>query len=114
MSILPPQETTRAKVARKMTSAGRNEMYRVLPMLVIVIVVLVPSNSGYVVLYDVCGVLVATALGSHILRRLAFPYLNLESYARRALDSPIAAALVFLAVTILTATFVIAGIMLMK
>ena len=50
-------------------------------------------------------VLFITAL-SHVLRRVLFPQIDLQAYARKALENPMSAALVFAAVVCLIGTLI--------
>lgn len=55
------------------------------------------------------GLLVFHAVFSHLLRRILFPYLNLRDYAKVALESPLAAAIVFSSICGLLAVFIVVG-----
>jgi hypothetical protein len=44
---------------------------------------------------------IATALITHITRRILFPYIDLKVYARKALETPMASAVVFLGICLI-------------
>lgn len=51
---------------------------------------------------------------SHIVRRILFPSVDLKLFSRESLRSPISAAIVFLGVCIVLATFVVVNVMLLS
>lgn len=60
------------------------------------------------------AVMIALAAVSHIVRKVYFPYVDLAEYAKASLDSPLAAAIVFLSVSMVLCTIIIATTMWLK
>lgn len=60
------------------------------------------------------AVMIALAAVSHIVRKVYFPYVDLEANAKASLDSPLAAAIVFLAVSMVLCTIIFATTMWLK
>jgi len=60
------------------------------------------------------GAVVAIAFLSHVTRRVLFTRLDMIVFARKALEQPIAAALVFLGVCFVLSSLILAQVMLMS
>lgn len=51
---------------------------------------------------------------SHIVRRILFPFVDLQEFAKAALSHPTAAAVVFLGICIVLSTFIVVNVMLLS
>lgn len=61
-------------------------------------------------LYSMCGMLVIAGL-SHWVRKVALPYTDMEEFAEIAKREPLAAALVFLSISLLLCTLIIGTVL---
>lgn len=61
------------------------------------------------IVFYVAGFAVATALITHITRRILFPYVELKAYALKALETPSSAGMVFLGMSIIIAVTIFAS-----
>lgn len=62
---------------------------------------LIPMWDASQVVFYFIGVVSLIALFSHVARRVFFPYVDVERYAAKALEDPIAASLIFMSITLL-------------
>lgn len=83
------------------------ELVRAIPLLGIAGLILIPDNGSMVVLYALGITLLVTAC-SHIIRKVLFPYIDMQVFAEKSLESPTAAAIVFSAVSFLLAVIILA------
>lgn len=60
------------------------------------------------------SIVLAIAGISHIVRRILFPNIDLQEFAREALNHPLASAIVFLGVCIILSTFIVVNVMLLS
>lgn len=67
---------------------------------------LIPMWDASQVVFYFIGAISLVALYSHIARKLFFPYIDLEEFADRAKEQPVASAIVFAAVTALLCTII--------
>lgn len=75
--------------------------------------VLVPDAGSHVVLFAL-GITILVSAVSHVIRKILFPYLDLETVATRAIDTPVGAGMVFMGVTIILSTIIMSTCMLLK
>ena len=80
-----------------MESRIRRELQRIIPLLAVMGLILIPDSSLPIMIF-VIGASVMVAGMSHLLRKILFPYLNLESLIRKAEENSIAAAIIFCAI----------------
>ena len=86
---------------------------RLIPLIAIAGFTVVPDNSRGVVFFSI-GILVIMAALSHLLRKILFPYADLQLAWTKAHGTPLGAAIVFASISgIITAT-ILGGIMLLK
>lgn len=88
------------------------DFYQALPLLVVAGLILVPDSGSMVVLYAI-GISVLVSSVSHLIRKILFPYLDLEVYAKAALESPIGAAVVFASIVLILAVIIISTCLLL-
>lgn len=60
------------------------------------------------------SVVVVVAAVSHVVRRVLFPKIHMMEFANKAKENPIAAAIVYLGVCIVLATFVVVNVNLLR
>lgn len=65
---------------------------------------LIPMWDASQVVFYFIGAISMIALYSHIARKLFFPYVDMEMFAEKAREEPVAAAIVFASITILLCT----------
>ena len=84
----------------------RRDLWRMVPLLLLGFVLLIPGER-YKAFGWVISVICVMAILSHIMRRIFWPYIDLEQYAKAAInDKNLAAAIVFASVSIfVTAAF---------
>lgn len=73
-----------------------------------------PDFSNLQIIAVVAGFILAMALLSHIARIFFFPYVDLRSYAMKALEEPMSAAVVFASVTALISVLLFVAAMFFK
>ena len=79
---------------------GVYELFRIFAMLALVVACFAPDWAALRTMTFIAGVFFAITLISHITRKYAlFPYLDLKEYAAKALEEPLAAAVVFASVS---------------
>lgn len=71
------------------------EFFRTIPLILLATLMFWPDFSTLKVVQYVFGFLFVIALISHTIRKALFPYIDLREYARKSLETPISAALVF-------------------
>lgn len=76
----------------------KHEYVRILPLLGIAFLLLFNSGGGSGVILLNIGIVAAIVAVSHLIRRILFPYLELEKYSVLAMGNPIAASIVFFSV----------------
>lgn len=86
---------------------------RLVPLLAIVGFLVIPDNSRSVVFFSL-GILVLFTGLSHLLRKVLFPYIDMQQAWRRANDTPLGASIVFASISLIIATTIIGGILLLK
>lgn len=86
---------------------------RLIPLLAIVGFLVIPDTSRSVVFFSL-GILVLFTGLSHLLRKLLFPYVNLEDAWNKANDTPLGAAIVFASASFIIAICILSGILLLK
>lgn len=82
------------------------ELYRALPLFAIAGLILVPDSGSMVVLYAI-GISILVSSVSHIIRKVLFPYLDLEVFANKAAESPVGAAIVFMSISVILAVIIL-------
>lgn len=60
------------------------------------------------------SVVIVVAAVSHVVRRVLFPKIHMMEFANKAKENPIAAAIVYLGVCIVIATFVVVNVNLLR
>ena len=60
------------------------------------------------------SVVIVVAAVSHVVRRVLFPKIHMMEFANKAKENPIAAAIVYLGVCIVLATFVVVNVNLLR
>lgn len=105
---VPPSYERRSSDKPGHSHRIKMESVRVLIFAGVSMLALIPMWDASQVVFYFMGVMSLVALMSHLFRRLYFPYVEMGKYARKALETPIAAAIVFLAVTLLMCTIIIA------
>lgn len=98
---------------RLFLSKHKRELLRVGVVTGAGLAILLPDSSSQVVLYAVGISLILTAL-SHILRKVLFPYLDLEIIAKKASEVPLGASIVFASVCFLLSTLISVFISLLR
>lgn len=88
------------------------ELYRSLPLFVVAGFILVPDAGSMVVLYAI-GISILVSSVSHIIRKVLFPYLDLEVFANKAAESPLGAAIVFFSITMILAVIIVSTCLLL-
>lgn len=78
-----------------------NESMRWVVLGAVSLLALIPMWDASQVVFYFIGVVSLIALFSHITRRVFFPYVDVEQYAKKALEEPLSAAIVFLSITLL-------------
>lgn len=81
------------------------DIYQALPLLAIAGLILVPDSGSMVVLYAL-GISLLVSSVSHIVRKVLFPYVNLQAFTDKALESPVGAAIVFFSVVMILAVII--------
>lgn len=84
------------------------ELVRLLPIAGVAGLILVPDSSSSVVLFSI-GITLALVGLSHIIRKLLFPYIDMEVFAKKALESPAGAATVFASITVVMGVIIYAS-----
>lgn len=85
------------------------EFFRTLPLVVLATFMFWPDFSTLKVVQYVFGFLFVIALISHTIRKVLFPYIDLREYARKALETPVSASLVFVGFCAILCTLMIVG-----
>lgn len=75
------------------------EFIRLTPLIGLAGIVLVPDVGGLSVVLYMLGILLLVAATSHLVRKVLFPYMDLELYVRKALEDSKGAGMVFLGVS---------------
>jgi uncharacterized membrane protein len=75
----------------------KRELFRSIPLAIVGLGILIPDSSSSVVLFAV-GISIVLVLVSHVLRKLLFPYLDMEELVNKAKETPAGAAMVFIAI----------------
>jgi hypothetical protein len=88
------------------------DLYQALPLFAIAGLILVPDSGSMVVLYAI-GISILVSSVSHIIRKVLFPYLDLELFAKKALESPVGAAVVFASIVLILAVIIISTCLLL-
>lgn len=99
--------------SRVRDSKMSRDFARLVPLLAIVGFLVIPDNSRSVVFFSL-GILVLFTGLSHLLRKLLFPYIDMERAWDRANDDPVGASIVFASISLIIATTIIGGILLLK
>lgn len=81
------------------------DLYQALPLLLAAALILVPDSGSMVVLYAL-GISLLVSSVSHVVRKVLFPYIDLEKFANKALETPVGAAIVFLSITLILAVII--------
>lgn len=88
------------KIGKNTKSVLRNEFIRLIPLIGISIIFLMHESVDSVIFLNL-GIISAIIAISHLMRRLLFPYIDLEEFAIKAKESPIASAIIFASVSLL-------------
>jgi len=91
----------------------KKESLRFLPLFLIAACILVPDTGSFVVLYAL-GMTILISAVSHIVRRVLFPYVDMEVFAKKALETPLSAAIVFASTASLLGVIILATCLLLK
>lgn len=83
----------------------KKEAKRILPMLIFAGLILIPDSGSFVVVYSL-GITILVSIVSHLIRKILFPYVDLEKFSDKALESPIAASIVFLSISMILAVII--------
>lgn len=83
----------------------KKEAKRILPMLLVAGLILVPDTGSFVVLYSL-GITIVISAVSHLIRKILFPYVDLKMFTTKALESPIASAIVFFSISMILAVII--------
>lgn len=75
----------------------KHELVRLLPLIGLAALLLFDRTESNVVFFNM-GIIFAVLAISHIMRKLLFPYIDLEEYAKSAMQAPLPASIVFLSV----------------
>ena len=88
-----------------MESKLRRDLQRLVPLFAIAGLILIP-DSGFSVVVFVLGALIFTAGVSHLIRKILFPYLDLERLLNKAEETPLSAAIVFIGMMYILGEFI--------
>jgi len=83
------------------------EAARTIPLLGLALLLFYPDLETLKVVKYVFGFLFVIALVSHTIRAALFPYINLRDYAKKALDTPLGAGIVFFGFCIIICTIMV-------
>lgn len=86
---------------------------RLWPLLIVSGLVLVPDAGSHVVLYAL-GITILVSAVSHLIRKILFPYIDLEYVVERATQTANGAMGVFVGVCMVLSTIIISTCMLLK
>ena len=89
------------------------ETLRLSPILGLAGIVLVPDDSRGIILFGVAIILLAVAI-AHVIRKLIFPYIDVETLADKAKENAMASALVILGLMYLLSTIIQSLVMLLR
>lgn len=81
------------------------EITRLLPLVAIAAIILIPDTGSFVVLYAI-GIAISISAVSHAIRKILFPYIDLQDVASKAIVTPLGAAIVFASISGLLATII--------
>lgn len=81
------------------------EAKRLIPMLLIAAMILVPDTGSFVVLYSL-GITIVISAVSHIIRKILFPYIDLKSFASKALETSTGAGMVFFSISLILSVII--------
>lgn len=81
------------------------ELTRFLPLAAVAGLILIPDTGSFVVLYAI-GIAISISAVSHAIRKILFPYIDLQDIAFKASDTSIGAAIVFAAILGLLAVII--------
>lgn len=86
---------------------------RLIPLIAATGLLVVPDNSRGVVFFSM-GILILMTGLSHILRKILFPYIDMEKAWRMSNNTALGAAIVFASICVIIAATIIGGILLLK
>ena len=92
----------------------KREILRALPVLLIAGIFLFPDIGSFKTVLFSISIITLIIYLSHIIRKTMFPYLDLEEHVGKALDNPIAAAIIFSGVIYLVSTIIQSTTMLIR
>jgi hypothetical protein len=81
------------------------ELKRFFPLVAVAALILIPDTGSFVVLFAI-GVAIVISAVSHLIRKILFPYVDLEWMANKAGESAIGAAIVFASISGLLAVII--------
>lgn len=96
----------------KFFGSHKRELFRLLPLVSAAALILIPDSSSQVVLFSI-GIILALVGLTHLLRKILFPYIDMEIVAYKAQETPSGAATVFLSITILLSVIILSSVMLL-
>ena len=87
----------------------KQELIRIAPLLIVIALAIFIVKDYSQIMIQVYGLsMVAVSLiVFHYVRQFLFPYINLSDYAKKALESPVASAIVFAALIVLISVLII-------
>lgn len=83
------------------------EFFRTIPLIVLATLMFWPDFSTLKVVQYVFGFLFVIALISHTIRKALFPYIDLRECSKRAMETPLSAAIVFIGFCAIICTLMI-------
>lgn len=101
-----------SKVKEVLTHKWAKEIYRILPFAGIAGFILIPDDSLKVLLFGLGIILFATLVG-HLVRKVLFPYFDLEKLVDGVEDDPKASAAVICAIIYLVVSIINAFVVLL-
>lgn len=82
-------------LVKTLASTIKNEIRQVVPMLMVMLYFYIFDTGSFSVVSYMLGIMLAVAMFTHAVRRLLFRGLKVESFYGKALESPMASAIVF-------------------
>jgi hypothetical protein len=93
------------RVKSVLTNKWAKEFYRMAPFLGIIGFVLIPDSSSSVVLFGV-GIISLAVLVAHLIRKILFPYFDMQKLADGIEEDPKASAAVICAIIFLVVSII--------
>lgn len=75
-----------------------------LPLLAAAILLL-PDAGSHVVFYAL-GITLLVSIVSHLVRKILFPYIDMSVFAKKALETPIGASIVFCSISVILSVII--------